>query len=113
MVSGTRSDGFKDKGISGGDGVGQKPEWNHPRKIKWDDRSHHSQRLPDHHLVDAASYIFKVVALHHHRNAASYLDVFDGPAPLSFGFGEGLAVFLSQDAAQFVDMFFEKLLQLE
>ncbi len=89
--------------ISGGDGVGQKPERNHPRKIKRNDRGDHAQRLPDHHFVDAAGHVFQVVALHHHGNAAGDFDVFDGAAQLGFGFGKSLAVFVSEDAGEIVD----------
>ena len=90
---------LQDKSISGGDGVGQKPERNHPGEIKRNDRGDHAQRLPDHHFVDAAGHVFEVVALHHHGNAAGNFDVFDGAAQLGFGFGKRLAVFLSEDAA--------------
>ena len=69
--------------------------------------------MPDHDFVDAAGHVFKVVALHHHRNATGNLDVFDGAAQLGFGLGEGLAIFLSENAAEVVNMIFEKLLKFE
>ncbi len=101
------------KRVAAGNGVGQKPERNHAGEIEWSDGRHYSQRLPDHHFVDAASHVFEVVALHHHGNAAGDFDVFDGASPLGFGLGESLAVFLGDDAAEFVDVFFEKLFQFE
>ena len=51
--------------------------------------------------------------MHHHGNAAGHFDVFDGAAHLGFGFGEGLAVFLRDDAGDVVDVIFEQHLQLE
>ncbi len=104
---------FEDEGVAAGDGVGQKPERDHAGKIEWRDRRDYAEWLADHHFVDAAGHVFEVVALHHHGNAAGDFDVLDGAAPLGFGLGEGLAVFLSDDAAQFVDVIFQKLLQFE
>ena len=103
---------LQDERISGGDGVGQKPERNHPRKIKRNDRGDHAQRLADHHFVDAAGHVFEVVALHHHRNAAGDFDVFDGAAQLGLGFGERLAIFRGDDAGKFVDLLFENVFSL-
>src|SRR5437868_5842914 len=105
--------GLQDKRISGGDRVRQKPERNHSRKIKRNDCGDYTQRLPDHSFVDASSHVFQVVALHHHWNSASHLDVFDSATPLGFGFRESLAVLLGEDAAEFVHAIFKKLLQLE
>ncbi len=51
--------------------------------------------------------------MHHHGNAASYFDVFDRAAHFGFGFGEGLAVFLRDDAGDVVDVVFEQHLQFE
>ena len=104
---------FEDESVAAGDGVGQKPERNHAGKIKWRDRGDHAERLADHHFVDAAGDVFEVVALHHHRNAAGDFDVFDGAAQFGFGLGKRLAVFLGDDAAEFVNVIFQKLLQFE
>ena len=49
----------------------------------------------------------------HSGNAAGNFDVLDGAAHLSFGFREGLAVFLRDDARDVVDMVFEQHLQPE
>jgi len=65
------------------------------------------------HLIDAARHIFEVVALHHHGNATGDFDVFDCASHLGFGFGEGLAVFLRDDAGNVVEVIFEQHLQLE
>ena len=112
-MSGTRSEGFEDERVAGGDGIGQIPERDHAGKVERDDRRGDAERLADHHLVDAAGNVFEVVALHHHRNAAGDFDVLDGAAHLGFGFGEGLAVFLGDDARDVVDVIFEQHLQLE
>ena len=105
--------GLEDERVAGGDGVGQIPERDHAGKIEGHDGGGDAERLADHHLVDAAGDVFEVVALHHHRNAAGDFDVFDRAAHLGFGFGESLAVFLSDDASDVVDVIFEQHLQLE
>src|ERR1700732_2282363 len=102
-----------DEGVSGSDGVRQIPERDHAGKVEGHDGGNDAERLGGHHLVDAAGNIFEVVALHHHRDATAYFDVLDGTAHLSFGFGERLAVFLGEDAADFIEMIFEQHLQLE
>jgi len=51
--------------------------------------------------------------LHHHGNATGDFDVFDCASHLGFGFGEGLAVFLRDDAGNVVEVIFEQHLQLE
>ena len=104
--------GLEDERVAAGDGVGQKPERNHAREIERRDGRDHAQRLADHHFVDAAGNVFEVVALHHHGNAAGDFDVLDGAAQLGFGLGESLAVFLRDDAAEFVDVLFEKIFSL-
>jgi len=65
------------------------------------------------HFIHAGSDIFKVVALHHHGNAASDFDVFDGAAQFGAGFGEGLAIFEGDDAGEIVEIIFEEIFQLE
>src|SRR6202044_3448972 len=93
--------------------VGQVPERNHAGEVERDDCRGDAEGLADHHLVDAAGDVFEVVALHHHGDATSYLNVFNRPAHLSFGFGEGLAIFLRDDAGDVVDVIFEQHLQLK
>src|SRR5207245_8443715 len=105
--------GLEDEGISGRYGVGQKPERNHAGKIEWSDSGHNAERLANHCLVYATGHIFKVVALHHHGNAAGNFYVFDGAAHFAFGLGKGLAVFLRDDTGDVVEVIFEKLLELE
>ncbi len=102
-----------DERISGSDGVRQIPERDHAGKVEGHDGGDDAERLADHHLVDAAGNIFEVVALHHHGDAAGYFDVLDGAAHLGFGFGERLAVFLGEDAADVIEMIFEQHLELE
>ncbi len=51
--------------------------------------------------------------MHHHRDATGDFDVLDGAAHLRFGLGEGLAIFLRDDAGDVVDVVFEQHLQLE
>jgi len=46
-------------------------------------------------------------------NAAGDFDVLDGAAHFGFGFGERLAVFLGEDAADVIEVIFEQHLQLE
>ena len=104
---------LQDKGIAASDCIRQKPERDHCREIEWRDRCHNPKRLADHHFVDAASHIFQVIALHHHRNAAGNLNVFDGAAQFSLSFRKSLAVFLGDDASQFINVLFQKLLQFE
>ena len=104
---------LEDERVAGSDGVGQIPERNHAGKVEGHDGGGDAERLADHHLVDAAGDIFEIVALHHHGNAAGDFDVLDGAAHLGFGFGEGLAVFLGDDAGDVVDVIFEQHLQLE
>ena len=104
---------FQNKCVSCGDGVGQIPEGNHARKIKRHDRGGNADGLANHHLVDAASDVFEVVALHHHRDAAGHFHIFDGATHLSFGFGEGLAILRGDDASDVVDVLLEQHLELE
>src|ERR1700676_132847 len=105
--------GLEDERVAGGDGVGQIPERDHAGEIKRDDGGGDSDGLADHHLVDAAGDVFEVIALHHHGNAAGDLDVLNRPAHLGFRFGEGLAIFLRDDAGDVVDVIFEEHLQFE
>ncbi len=102
-----------DKRVAAGDRVRQEPERNHAREIEWDDGGNHAQRLADHNLVDSAGHVFEVVALHHGRDTAGNLNVFDGAAHFALGFSEGLAIFLSKDAGDVVEVIFEQHLQLE
>ena len=105
--------GLEDEGVAARDRVRQKPERDHPGKVEGHDRGDDAERLANHHFVDAARDVFEVVALHHHGNAAGDFDVLDGAAHLGFGFAEGLAVFLGDDAADLVEVIFEQQLQLE
>src|SRR5262249_797823 len=105
--------GLEDEGVSTGDGVGQKPERNHRREVEGDDGGDHAERLADERFVDARRDVFKVVALHHHGDAAGDFNVFDAAAQLSFGFGKGLAIFHGDKPRQLVEVLFEKILQLE
>src|ERR1700719_4221217 len=104
---------LQDERVSRGDGVRQVPERDHAGKVEGNNGSGDAEGLANHHLVDAACDVFEVVALHHHGNAAGDLHVFNCPAHLSFGFSEGLAVFLRDDAGDVVDVIFEQHLQLE
>ncbi len=104
---------FKNESVAASNGVGQKPERNHAGEIERCDCRDNSERLADHHFVDAAGHVFEVVALHHHRDSAGDFDIFNRAAEFSFGLGKSLAIFCGDDAAQFVDVIFEKLLQLE
>src|ERR1700728_1683444 len=83
---------LENEGVSRGDGIGQIPERNHPRKIKGHNGRGDADGLADHHLVDAAGDVFEIVTLHHHRDAAGHFHVFNCAAHLGYGFGEGLAV---------------------
>jgi len=104
---------LEDKCVASRDGVGQIPERNHAGKVEGHDGGGDADGLADHHLIDAARHIFEVVALHHHGNATGDFDVFDCASHLGFGFGEGLAVFLRDDAGNVVEVIFEQHLQLE
>src|SRR5580693_5295637 len=104
---------LENKRVAGGDGVRQIPERDHARKIEWHDGGGDAEGLANHHLVDAAGDVFEVVALHHHRNAAGHFDILDGATHFGLGLGEGLAVFLRDDAGDVADVIFEKHLQLE
>src|SRR4029077_7456235 len=95
---------LEDERVARGDGVRQIPEGDHAGEVEGHDGSGDSEGLADHHFVDAAGNIFEVVALHHHGNAAGDLNVLDGAAHFGFGFGEGLAVFLGDDASDVVDV---------
>src|SRR3984957_3297125 len=105
--------GLEDEGIAGGDGVGQIPEGDHTGEVEGHDGGGDAEGLGDHHFADAAGHVFKVVALHHHGDAAGDLHVFNRPAHFGFGLGECLAVFLSDDAGDVVEVIFEQHLQLE
>ena len=107
-MSGTRSRGLEDEGVAGGDGVGQEPEGDHAGKVEGHDGGGDAEGLANHHFVDAAGHVFEVVALHHHGNATGDFDIFDGAAHFGFGFGEGLAVFLGDDAGDVVEVIFEQ-----
>ena len=93
--------------VAASDGVGQEPVRNHRRKIKGNDGRDDSERLADLHFIDARRDVFQVVALHHHGNAAGDFDIFDAAAQFRFRFAEGLAVFKSDEAREFVDMLFK------
>ena len=105
--------GFEDEGVAGGDGVGQIPEGDHAGKVEGHDGGGDAEGLANHHLVDAAGDVFEIVALHHHGDAAGDFDVLNRAAHFGFGLGEGLAVFLSDDAGDVVDVVLEQHLQLE
>ena len=98
---------LQDEGIPRRNRIGQKPERNHARKVERHDRSRHTQRLADHHLVDAARDIFQVVALHHHRNAAGHLHILDRAPHLRLRLGEGLAILLRNEAADVIEVILE------
>ncbi len=104
---------FEDEGVAGGDGIGQIPERNHAGKVEGRDGSDDAERLTDHYFVNATGDVFEVVTLHHHGDAAGDFDVLDPAAHFGFGFGEGLAIFLRDDAGDVVNMLFEQHLQLE
>src|ERR1700688_2967226 len=105
--------GLKDEGVAGGDGVRQIPERDHAGKVEGHDGGGDADGLANHHLVDAAGDVFKVVSLHHHGDTAGDLHVFNRPAHFGFGFGESLAVFLRDDAGDVVEVIFEQHLQLK
>src|SRR2546426_2131340 len=104
---------FQDEGISARDGVWEKPVRDHRGEIEGYDGGDNSEGLADLHFVHAGRHVFEVVALHHHGNAASDFDVFDGAAKLGAGFRKGLAVFESDDSCEFVEILFEEIFQLE
>ena len=84
---------FQNESISARDGVGQEPVRNHRREVERHDGGDNSERLADLHFVHARSYVLEVVTLHHHGDAASNFDVFDGAAEFGASLGEGLAIF--------------------
>src|ERR1700733_14487378 len=102
---------FEDESVASCDRVRQIPEGDHAGKIEGDDGGGDAEGLANHHLVDAASDVFQVVALHNHMNAAGHFDILDGAAHFGLGLGEGLAVFLRDDAGDVADVIFEKHLQ--
>ena len=79
--------GLQHHGVSGGDGVGQKPQRNHQRKIEGRNDGANAERLAHHDFVDAGRHIFERVALHEHGNAAGDFDVFNAAAQFAFRFG--------------------------
>src|SRR5579862_6928381 len=105
--------GLEDESVAGSYRIRQIPECDHAGKVEGHDCCGDSERLADHHFIDAAGNVLEVVALHHHRNTAGDFDVFDGAAHFGFGFGKGLAVYLRDDASDVVDVIFEQHLQFE
>jgi len=104
---------LQDECIAGRDSVRQIPERDHAGEVEGHDGGGDAKRLADHHFVDAAGNVFEVVALHHHGNAAGDFHVLNRTAHFGFGFSEGLAVFLGDDAGNVIDVIFEQHLQLE
>ena len=104
---------LQDETVSARDGVRKEPVGNHRRKVEGHNGGDDAERLANLHFIDAGSHVLKVVALHHHGNAASDFNVFDGAAELGAGFGEGFAVFECDDAGEIVKIFFEEIFQLE
>src|SRR3989441_12655315 len=90
---------LQDESISARDGIREEPVGDHRGEVEGHDGGNDSERLADLHFIHARSYIFEVVALHHHGDTASDFDVFDGAAKFGAGFGEGLAIFQSDDAS--------------
>jgi hypothetical protein len=104
---------LQDKSISTSDGIGKKPENDHRRKIEWGDGRDDSQRLANLHFIHAGGHVLKVVALHHHRNAASNFHIFNAAAQLGFRLSKSLSVLESNEARKFVEIFFQQVFQLE
>ena len=104
---------LQNESISAGDRVGQKPEGNHRRKIERRDRRRHSQRLPNHHLVNAGRHVLQVVSLHQRGNPAGDFHVLNRAPQFRARFAHRLPVFLRADLRQFLDVVFQQLLQLE
>src|SRR5437016_4821839 len=104
---------FQNESISARDGIRKEPVGNHCREIERHYGGDNSEWLTDLHFIDARSYVLEVVALHHHGDAASNFDVFDGAAEFGASLGEGLAVFERDDAGEVVEIFFEEVFQLE
>ncbi len=71
---------LQDESIAARDGIGQKPVRDHRRKIEGHDGGDDAEGLADLHFVHAGRHVLEVVALHHHGDAASDFDVFDGTA---------------------------------
>ena len=101
------------KRVAGSDCVRKEPERNHGGKVECGNCGYDTHRLANHRFVNAAGDVLKIVALHHHRNAACDLDVFDSAAKLGFRFAERLPVFNRDQAAQFVEVLFEQHFQFE
>src|SRR6267378_3748721 len=104
---------LQDESISACDGVREEPVGDHRWEVEGHDGGDDSERLANLHLVNAGSHVLQVVALHHHGDAASNFDVFDGAAKFGFGFGKGFAVFEGDDASEIVEIFFEKIFQFK
>ena len=102
---------LEDDGVAARDRVRQEPQRNHDREVERRDHAHDAQRLPDHRLVNSPSNVFQVVALHHRRNAACDLDVFNPATQLSGGLGVGLAVFPRNQPGNALKILFQELFE--
>ncbi len=105
--------GFQYESISARNRIRKKPEHDHRGKIKRSDGRDDSQGLANLHFIHAGRHVFEDVALHHHGNAAGDFHVLDAAAQFGFCFGKGLSIFESDQAREFVEIFFEQVFQLE
>jgi hypothetical protein len=105
--------GFDDESVAACDGVGEEPVGDHRGKIEGNDGGDNTEWLADLHFIHAGSHVLKVVALHHHGDAARDFDVFDTAPEFGFGFCESFSIFDGDESRKFVDVFFEKILELE
>ena len=100
-------------GVASSNCIGQKPQWNHQRKIEWGNHGANTERLSHHDLVDAGRDIFERVALHQHGNAARDLHIFNAASQFCLRLGQRLAVFDRDQAGELIDMLFKHRLELE
>ena len=105
--------GFQDKGVAAGDGVGQEPQGDHPRKIKGCDGRDDADRLTNQHFVDATGDVLAVGALHQDGDTTSDLHVLNAASQFAHRLRVRLTAFVGDRARQIVQVLFEHVLQLK
>ena len=113
LAQGNLARRLDDDAVTGGHRVGSRPQRDHPGEVERADDAEDAQGGGNDPLVDAVGDILGEVALLQGRDAAGDLDVLNAAPRFAAGLVDGLAMLHRLDAADFLEVLLEKLLQPE
>src|SRR5262245_62406370 len=90
-------------GVSARNGIRQKPERDHSRKVKRGDDADNPDGLAYHHFIHTRTDVLEIDTHYERWNARGHFDILDTAPELTFGFRERLAALIGDEACNLLD----------